>query len=101
MSGMTRVKLEVVRELEVPADWIAAISFAKYCPTCLFVNPADVFSPRWIRAWLSPAAAHCNVHDRPLRKVSLKALAACSNFDSVIRMASLEESRLRYCAQAR
>lgn len=74
-----------LQEIQTPAAWVVTKRYESYCAHCLFVNPVDVMSPRWKRAWLDPAARYCEVHGTPLATIACGALRRCENFDKTFK----------------
>jgi len=91
LSAFARLDPESLRLLQSPQGWSERRPQLSYCPTCLFLNPLDVTSPRWKREWLDPSATDCAVHAAPLRRLPITSLRMCRNFDFLLRLTSRRE----------
>ena len=86
-----------LHEIQTPIGWAAGPQRLQlYCARCLFLNPVDVATPRWKRAWLDPEVTSCEVHGAPLSAIESSKLRRCKNFDhtlGAIGRLELEKSR--------
>ena len=62
IARLVRIPADALNELQTPAAWVTDRRRLPVCGACLFVNPLDVTSPYWMRAWLAPHAAPCDIH---------------------------------------
>jgi hypothetical protein len=96
LAYLARLDEQQLQEIQTPAAWAVAKRGEAYCAHCLFVNPVDVTSPRWKRAWLHPETRHCEVHGTPLATIACGVLRQCQNFDKTIKaVGRLEFERAR------
>lgn len=47
----------------MPQVLLASRRVITYCYRCLVLNPSDVFSPYWRRAWAGGSTSLCQAHD--------------------------------------
>ena len=84
LSALNHVGVDRMVAIQTPAAWVSHRSNLPYCFECLVLNPIDVFSPRWKREWLNPAATACEVHGRRLETISSSTLLKLGNLNAVI-----------------
>jgi len=100
LARVARLPIERLEALELPPAWCHDRSSLSVCPGCLFVNPLDVTSPYWKRAWLDPNPAPCTHHREAPHELSTVALRKARNFDEILSLVS-EHERHRRTAQRR
>lgn len=99
LAGLARMKIDLLKQIQTPANWVRECHVVPYCKKCVFLNPEDVFSPMWKRHWLDPQCVHCSVHHEPLESLPASKVRQCSNFDNVMKMISRKEERRRLLQQ--
>ncbi|MGY2492084.1 hypothetical protein [Cupriavidus sp. CP313] len=84
LSALTHVGVDRMVAIQTPAAWVSDRSNLPYCFECLVLNPFDIFSPRWKREWLNPAATACEIHGRRLETIPSSTLLKRGNLNAVI-----------------
>jgi hypothetical protein len=94
LADLARVEARSIRSIEPPPGWCCRRSHVPYCPACLFLNPLDVSSPRWVLRWLQPGVQACDAHGSRLHWISRGQLDHCRNFSSLLSLISRLERKL-------
>jgi hypothetical protein len=89
LCWLTRVPAGVISALA--AEQVARTS---YCCRCVFLNPIEVESPYWKRAWLLPNASVCAVHNQRLTVLPAEQVRRSANMQKLIEAVSRHERRL-------
>ena len=76
---------------------------ALYCPRCVFLNHAEVESPYWREAWLTPGAAVCKTHRLPLATLKGRLVRRSHNLPHLLKHVGRQERDRREfaCAEGR
>lgn len=91
LAALARVDPELLRQMQPQRAWPGFRSRLSYCARCLFLNPVDITSPRWLRAWLDGGLNVCQTHDVALRGLPVSSIHACRNFNGLLRLVSRRE----------
>ena len=83
-----------LRALEVNERWGRAAGAYRFCRTCLFVNPENVFAPRWIREWLNPEYGTCPKHGE-MELLDSSDLVIHRNFTALLHLVSSDSPKCR------
>ena len=93
LTHVARIDGAALLALDTPRDWADA-THARYCPRCVFVNPADVAHPFWQRRWLEPRAGWCAVHSERLSTITALEVRTAGNIPRLLRaVGALEQQR--------
>lgn len=95
LAALTHVNIDRLVAIQTPAAWVSDRRGLSFCFECLALNPLDVFSPRWKREWLKPAATVCEIHDHRLQAISSFRLHQLKNLNAVIRWVGKQYARDR------
>lgn len=88
LAACARVSAESLSALRTPSYWTPAGDHLRYCARCLFLNEADVCSPRWKREWPCPETDRCARHVQPLERIRATTVARCANFRELMQTIS-------------
>lgn len=94
LEYLTHVPVKTLRALEVPKVGTKPRAAYRFCRGCLFVNPENVFAPRWIKAWLGAEYLTCPAHGA-MEEVTPDELSENRNFGKLLKLVSKENSQLR------
>ena len=100
LGALARVEPELLQQMLPQRLRHGERGRLRYCARCLFLNPTDVMSPRWLRTWLDDGMHSCDLHGTPLRGLTLSAMRGCRNFDALLRQVSRLE-RTQDCYSGR
>lgn len=93
LAALTHLPSAVVGLLVDTACVLQGPAAAHYCHLCVFLNPVEVESPYWKRAWLEPRAAPCPIHGAPLSKLPAAEVRRAANMRVLIRAVGRLERR--------
>ena len=94
LAWLGRIDIRYLQQIQSPSD-VRAEYGCFYCTKCLFLNPADVFSPYWKRQWFRSSFHHCPLHPNSIDWLPRAVARDCKNFDSILKAASRRE-RIKY-----
>jgi hypothetical protein len=94
LAWLGRIDIRYLQQIQSPSDASSEYG-CLYCAKCLFMNPADVFSPYWKRQWFRPSFHGCPLHPTSIEWLPRGVSSNCKNFDSVLKAASRRE-RIKY-----
>ena len=94
LAWLGRIDIRYLQQIQSPSDAMSEYG-CLYCSTCLFLNPADVFSPYWRRHWFQPSFRHCSLHPNSIDWLPRGVSRDCKNFDSILKAAS-RRARIKY-----
>ena len=97
---LTHTAPTALRALEVDESWRTSPSRYWFCRSCLFVNPLDVSSPRWIKDWLNPDNETCAVHG-DLENLESGDLSRHRNFNALLKLVSADSNIWQTRVEAR
>ncbi|MCA8150237.1 hypothetical protein LGN06_28325 [Burkholderia vietnamiensis] len=69
LAVLARIDVVTLDRIQTPEGWMTPRRRLPYCYRCLVINPVDVSTPYWRRAWLDPAIRNCGEHGTPLETV--------------------------------
>ena len=87
LAWLGRIDIRHLQQIQSPPDAMSEYG-CLYCAKCLFLNPADVFSPYWKRQWFRPSFHHCPLHPNSIDWLPRGVSRDCKNFDSILKAAS-------------
>ena len=94
LAWLARIDIRYLQQIQSPSDAMSEYG-CLYCVKCLFLNPADVFSPYWRRQWFRPSFHDCPLHPNSIDWLPRRVSSDCKNFDSILKAASRRE-RIKY-----
>ena len=94
LERLARISRDTISSLVVEAKR-GPTRHALYCRKCVFLNPLEVESPYWKRAWLSPEALMCRVHRVRLTAMPASRARYSINMPKLILQVSKHERKLR------
>ncbi len=84
LAALCRLAPGDVQVLSAPAP--VPIGEITYCYRCLVLNPTDVFSPYWRRAWGGGSTSHCPAHDGWVGRLSSSDMTQRRNLPRLLKM---------------
>lgn len=84
LAALCRLAPEDVRVLCTPSP--LRVGEIIYCYRCLVLNPTDVFSPYWRRAWAGGSTSPCQAHDGWVGRLSPADLLQRRNLPRLLKM---------------
>jgi hypothetical protein len=76
--------LDVVQILSMPS--LVQVGRITYCYRCMVLNPRDVFSPYWRRAWAGSRSLPCQGHDEWVGRINRADMAQSRNLPRLLKM---------------
>lgn len=84
LAALCRLAPGDVQVLSTP--WPVHVGDLIYCYRCLVLNPSDVFSPYWKRAWAGSSCSPCQAHDEWVGHLSPADMAQRRNLPRMLKM---------------
>jgi len=84
LAALCRLAPGDVQVLSAPAP--VPVGEITYCYRCLVLNPTDVFSPYWRRAWAGVPTTPCQAHDGWVGRLSPADMAQSRNLPRLLKM---------------
>ena len=102
LAEAARLSPDVLEALQTPEAWFTPRSELAYCAHCLFMNPVNVFHPRWMRVWFDPDLSdRCGDCSRVHAWIRTADLRRCLHLGQLLRAVSRLEELRRRAAEAR
>jgi hypothetical protein len=84
LAALCRLAPGDIQVLSAPAP--VRVGEITYCYRCLVLNPSDVFSPYWRRAWDGSSSLPCKAHDEWVGRLSPADMAQRRNLPRLLKM---------------
>ena len=96
LASLCRLTPAALATLGERASTSNARDGARYCHTCLFLNPIDVRWPYWRAPWLAGQGLPCRLHGETAEFVSAARLARHRNMPRLLKFISRRRSHREY-----
>ncbi|MEI6003433.1 TniQ family protein [Paraburkholderia bengalensis] len=84
LAALARIDAATIASIQTPDSWMVARRRLPFCFRCLVINPVDVSTPYWKRAWLNPSIIECCEHGAQLETAPSSVLRRAGNMQQLI-----------------
>ena len=93
LAALCRLTPDDVHVLSTPSP--LRVGEIIYCYRCLVLNPRDVFSPYWRRAWAGSSSSPCPTHDDWVGRLSPADMAQRRNLPQLLKLLERRWHRIK------